>query len=315
MPVQILMAGKAHPNDPEGQRLLREVVGICRNEQANGKIVFLDNYDLRTARHLVQAADVWLNTPTRRMEASGTSGQKACVNGGLNLSILDGWWEEAYDGSNGWAIGTSQSNDEDAESLYSTLENVIIPMYFETGSDGIPDRWLAVVKDSIRTIAPMFNTDRMISEYFEKMYAPSIKRTALLSNNQFERANELAEWKRDISSRFSSARITNVSVTGLENNTLTAGSQVDVTVRVNTGVLSSSEIIAEMVLFNTQKGHSSGPPMTVKMSAEEKMDDGWYLFKGSFNPVLSGRYSHSVRIRPRHRYLGSKLEAGLVLWS
>ncbi len=181
MPVQIIFAGKAHPADEPGKRLIQEVYRKVKMAENGGRLVFLEDYDLNLARYLVQGVDVWLNTPRRPMEASGTSGQKAALNGVLNFSVLDGWWREGYNGRNGWAIGDEVEYDDpeaqdaaDAESLYDTLENEIIPLYYrERSADGLPGEWIARMKESIRTLAPRFSMRRMVKEYVEELYLPA----------------------------------------------------------------------------------------------------------------------------------------------
>ncbi|HEY59009.1 MAG TPA: glycosyltransferase family 1 protein [Anaerolineae bacterium] len=183
MPVQIIFAGKAHPADEPGKRLIQEVYRKVKLAENGGRLVFIEDYDMNVARHLVQGVDVWLNTPRRPNEASGTSGMKAAINGVLNFSVLDGWWREGYNGHNGWAIGEDcdyedpdLQDEADAESLYETLENEIIPMYYrKRSSDGLPGEWIARMKESIRTVAPQFSTRRMLKEYLEQLYLPIIQ--------------------------------------------------------------------------------------------------------------------------------------------
>lgn len=182
-PVQIIFAGKAHPADEPGKAFIRNVYRAAREAGFAGRIVFLENYDIVVARHLVQGVDVWLNTPRRPLEASGTSGQKAALNGVPNLSILDGWWREAYDGQNGWAIGDEaewadrEAQDAaDAESLYTILENEVIPLYYARDAAGLPRAWLRKVRQAIRTVAPVFSTHRMVKEYTQRLYIPAATR-------------------------------------------------------------------------------------------------------------------------------------------
>jgi len=179
-PVQIIFAGKAHPADEPGKALLRQIYQLAQQPGMAGRIIVLENYDMNMARYLVQGVDLWLNTPRRPQEASGTSGQKAGLNGVPSASILDGWWIEGYNGKNGWAIGDMQDipnidvqDDRDSRALYALLEDTIIPLYFERDSAGIPRRWLQVVREAIRTIAPAFSTRRMVGEYISRMYAPA----------------------------------------------------------------------------------------------------------------------------------------------
>jgi glycogen phosphorylase len=184
-PVQIIFAGKAHPADEPGKQLIQEVYRLVKKAENGGRLVFLEDYDMNLARYLVQGVDVWLNTPRRPNEASGTSGMKAALNGALNFSVLDGWWREAYNGRNGWAIGLDADLDEDsqdqadAESMYDTLEKEIIPLYYaERGGDGIPGKWLDRVRESMRTVTPHFSTRRMVREYVERLYLPAMQSTS-----------------------------------------------------------------------------------------------------------------------------------------
>ena len=180
-PVQILYAGKAHPNDEPGKRLIQELYRTVKNADTSGRMVFIEDYDMNVARYLVQGVDVWMNTPRRPYEASGTSGMKSALNGGLNFSILDGWWREAFNGKNGWAIGeervydTNEAQDEaDSNSLFDILENQIVPLYYARDEDGMPADWLQWAKESIMTVAPRFSTRRMLKQYINEMYAPLI---------------------------------------------------------------------------------------------------------------------------------------------
>ncbi len=181
MPVQIIFAGKAHPADEPGKLLIQQVYRSVKDSRMGGRLVFLEDYDMNVARYLVQGVDVWMNTPRRPNEASGTSGEKAAMNGVLNFSVLDGWWREGFNGENGWAIGTDTDMDDngqqdavDAESLYSTLENEIVPLFYHRSADNLPNDWIAKVKETIKTLGPQFNTRRMLKEYMSMMYQPAI---------------------------------------------------------------------------------------------------------------------------------------------
>jgi starch phosphorylase len=181
-PVQIIFAGKAHPADEAGKQLIQQVYRTVKKAEAGGRIVFLEDYDMNLARYLVQGVDVWMNTPRRPMEASGTSGMKAALNGALNFSVLDGWWREAFNGQNGWAIGEDKDinspqaqDEEDSESLYNTLENEVIPLYYERDSKEISHEWIARMKDSMKTVIPQFSTRRMVKEYVERLYVAALK--------------------------------------------------------------------------------------------------------------------------------------------
>jgi starch phosphorylase len=181
-PVQIIFAGKAHPADLPGRSLIHEIYELARDHNLGGRIAFVENYDIHVAKHLVRGVDVWLNNPRVPLEASGTSGQKAALNGVPHLSVLDGWWYEGYKGTNGWAIDpglpegiTEEQRDEaDADALYRVLETEVVPLYFDRDSDGVPRRWIHLLKEAIRTAAPTFSARRMVKEYAERMYVPAM---------------------------------------------------------------------------------------------------------------------------------------------
>jgi starch phosphorylase len=181
MPVQIIFAGKAHPADEPGKQLIQQIYRTVKKAETGGRLVFLEDYDMNLARYLVQGVDVWLNTPRRPMEASGTSGMKAAINGALNFSVLDGWWREAYNGQNGWAIGedadpkTQVQDESDAKSLYQILENEVIPLFYDRGADDLPHEWIARAKNAMQTITPQFSTRRMVKEYVERLYLPAVR--------------------------------------------------------------------------------------------------------------------------------------------
>jgi starch phosphorylase len=182
MPVQIIFAGKAHPADEPGKLLIQQVYRQVKRAEMAGRIVFLEDYDMNMARYLVQGVDVWMNTPRRPLEASGTSGMKAALNGALNFSVLDGWWREAYNSHNGWSIGQDRDlgspavqDEEDVESLYETLEGSIIPTYYNRDENDIPHDWIAYIKESLKTNIPQFSTRRMVKEYVERLYVKALK--------------------------------------------------------------------------------------------------------------------------------------------
>jgi len=179
-PIQFIFAGKAHPRDDEGKRYIQQIVHLSKNSALQGHLVFIENYDVHVARQMVSGCDVWLNTPRRPLEASGTSGQKVNLYGGLNLSILDGWWREGYDGTNGFAIGDDshpssiQEQDRvDSENLFRVLTEEVIPCFYERDAMGIPRRWIAKMRRAMATLVPQFNTQRMVQEYTQKYYLPS----------------------------------------------------------------------------------------------------------------------------------------------
>src|SRR6202035_2276041 len=194
-PVQIIFAGKAHPRDLGGKELIAEIIHVCRRPELRRRMVFIEDYDINVARFLVQGVDVWLNNPRRPLEASGTSGMKVCVNGGLNLSILDGWWVEGYTGDNGWAIGAGEEytdltyqDDIESRAIYDLLEQEIVPLFYNRSTDGLPRGWINMMKRAMSTVCPVFNTNRMVQEYVEKCYWPSYQRFIRLEGDKLKKA-------------------------------------------------------------------------------------------------------------------------------
>ncbi len=322
-PVQIIFAGKAHPSDDEGKRLLKVLYSYAMDERFIERIFFLEDYDMDVAAQLVQGVDVWLNTPIRPQEASGTSGMKGIANGVLNCSILDGWWDEAYNGKNGWAIGTSSeyANREmqdliDSQSLYDTLEYSVIPHFFKRSGEGIPEEWIAMIKESIETLVPRFNTHRMLREYYSKMYHPAAQRAFTLAENNYEKVKVLADWKLKIASRFSTVHIKWVAMKGLKGDSLKVGDKFEVEVGIEIGRLSESEVRAEIVVERADgNGMSALPfivPMTLK-SIDRDKNEG--LFRGSYRATEPGKFVYGVRLLPNHPHLLRYQELGLVHWA
>ena len=201
-PVQIIFAGKAHPHDNPGKELIRQIIHFARRPEVRRRMVFIEDYDMTVARYLVQGVDVWLNTPRRPLEASGTSGMKATLNGAINVSILDGWWAEGYNVNTGWAIGSGEEYGDEAyqdevesNALYDLLEKEIVPLFYTRSADGLPRAWISRMKTAMRTICPFFNTNRMVCQYAEESYLPALARYNALTDNHLERARALAAWK------------------------------------------------------------------------------------------------------------------------
>ena len=216
-PVQLIFAGKAHPRDDNGKAVIKEIMSHIAEPEFRRRIVFIENYDITVARILVQGADVWLNNPIKPREASGTSGMKVAPNGGVNLSVLDGWWPEAFDGENGWAIDEGRIYEDPAyrdhsegEAIYDLLEKEIVPLFYDRGADGLSRGWIARMKASMRTICPMFNTNRMIEEYASRLYVPAAQRWRRLSYDHFKKAKELALCKKELGAHWSEVRVEEV---------------------------------------------------------------------------------------------------------
>ncbi len=322
MPVQILFAGKAHPEDRMGIELLKKVVDVCNEPRFKGRIFFIEDYDLRAARAMVRGVDVWLNTPRRPLEASGTSGQKAAVNGVLNLSISDGWWCEGYDGTNGWTIGpvatTPAPDDEDSletdsKSLYSLIEDTIVRLYFNRDASGIPQEWVAMSKRAVETLAPRFSSERMLKEYLSELYIPTAERAALVAADRFKLARETSDWKRRIPMRFSSLRILDVRLKGTRGDSIVVGKPFSVVVRVDPGQLEPDEVLAELIIGRTDGRDFIGYPQSVPLRPVPDTK-GTLTLTADYVVQENGPHAYGIRVMPCNRNLACKQEAELVIW-
>lgn len=317
-PVQFIIAGKAHPQDQAGKELIQAIVKAARTEEFRHRIVFLENYDINVARYLVQGVDVWLNTPRRLQEASGTSGMKAAANGALNLSILDGWWNEGYTPEVGWAIGRGEIYEDaeyqdsiESQVIYELLEKEIVPLFYTRGRDGLPRAWIAKMKAALGRLAPVFNTDRMLMEYTQKYYRPVIAQYAAMQENQAQRARELAAWKDKIRDRWSHLRVEKVEAQTLAE--VHVNSDVVVQAWVDLGALSPEDVLVQLYYGpvnpagDIQQGHVA--PMQLK----EKRDSV-YVYEGTLCFRASGLHGYTLRILPHHPDMTTPFDAGLVYW-
>jgi starch phosphorylase len=317
-PLQIVFAGKAHPQDDAGKALIHDIIYFARTNNIEHRLLFVENYDLAVARHLVHGVDVWLNTPRRPLEASGTSGMKVLANGGLNLSILDGWWDEAFAPNVGWAIGRGKpygdektQDDRDARSLYDTLERQIIPLFYTYDDGRVPRRWVARMKESIAELVPRFNCNRMVKEYCEDAYAPSLDRCHQLAENGCAAAKELAAWKNKLRTHWNEVKITAIE-TGLPS-AIIPGSETDVNVRVSLGALSPNDVEVQVyygpLLSDGSIAFSGCEPLEPDPQGDGSQYRGRIVFPDS------GRYGYTVRVMPYHPLVGNALKLGLVHWA
>lgn len=319
-PVQFIFAGKAHPRDHLGKELIKKVVHQARSEGFRRKLIFLEDYDINIARYLVQGVDVWLNTPRRPMEACGTSGMKAAANGALNLSILDGWWPEAYDGTNGWAIGTEETYEDldyqdrvDIESLYELLEKSVIPLFFERGPDGLPHRWIEMMKRSMASICGRFNSHRMIEEYMEDYYVQAGLAHQVLGENRLARAKELRDWKQRIRALWRDVKILDISLP--QGDRVALGRDLEVTATIQLGGIRDEEVIVD--LCHGPVGTDSEAMInrnTTVMESIGNLSDGVWQFKGIVPCEETGVYAYNIRVLPFHPYLFDPLSMSLVAW-
>ncbi len=316
-PVQLIIAGKSHPADDGGKKLIQEMVKFADDPEVRHRIVFLPNYDIAMAQPLYPGCDVWLNNPLRPYEACGTSGMKAALNGGLNLSILDGWWDEWYDGDNGWAIPSADGVDDpdrrdDIESvaLYDLLENEVAPRFYDADADGVPSRWLEMVRHTLKSLGPKVLATRMVSDYVTELYGPAAVAGRRL-NADYQGAARLAEWKQRIRTGWPAVRVEHVESQGVGDSpevgtTLTVEAYVglgdlvpaDVDVQLLHGV-----VTAEDTLVNTR---------VESLAAVESYEGGRHRFDGSVQLERSGGFGYTVRVIPRNEFLISPAELGVV---
>jgi starch phosphorylase len=319
-PVQFIFAGKAHPVDHHGKELIKKVVHQSRSEGFRRKLVFLEDYDINVARYLVQGVDVWLNTPRRPNEACGTSGMKASANGALNLSILDGWWPEAYDGTNGWAIGSGEEYEDptygdqtEATTLYELLENEVIPMFFDRGPDDLPHRWIDMMKHCMATICVRFNSHRMLEEYIDDYYVQAALAHQILGANRLARARELSEWKKKARTVWKDVRV--LEVTESRGDRISLGQEFQVSAIIQLGGFQPQEVLVDLChgRIRPDSDKTAGRQVTA-MTSVGPVGDGRWQFDGSIHCDETGVYGYQIRLLPFHPYLFDPLYMNLVTW-
>lgn len=320
-PVQLIFSGKAHPHDNGGKELIKQIAHVARRPELRNRIVFIEDYDMAVARYLVQGVDVWLNNPRRPLEASGTSGMKVCCNGGLNLSVLDGWWDEAYNRHNGWAIGAGEEyndleyqDDVESRAIYDLLEEEIVPLYYQRSSDGIPRGWLRMMKETMTTIGPAFNTGRMVAEYFDRFYWPSVNRYQEMASDDLKRANELAHWRKHVHSGWSKIHVDAVEVNG--SDPMHVGAALDVKVQVELGSLSPKDVEVQLFHGVLDSLGKIPQPKTVSMDHNGPPPEGSnrWIYYGTIPCQTSGQHGFAVRVLPKHEDLPTTIEPGLITW-
>ncbi|MEY2539042.1 MAG: glycogen phosphorylase [Verrucomicrobiota bacterium] len=320
-PVQFIFAGKSHPRDEGGKALIKEVYDFSREAGIENRVVFVEDYDSYIARRLVQGVDLWLNHPLRPLEASGTSGMKMTPNGGLNLSVLDGWWCEGYNGNNGWAIGSDIrngtvefQNEVDAGSLYQLLENQIIPLYYAKPDGKLPLAWLQLMRESIRSVTPIFNTHRMVKEYTERLYIPAAKSHADFLREQCAAATELSQWKSKIRKDWAQVRIYDVQVANKDRQSIAVGESLQLSARVHLGPVDPKHVRVEAYHGESENGGIKNPGITV-LAESNQNGDGSYIYQGAVPASESGAYGFSIRVVPTHPHLMQDHELRLITWS
>jgi starch phosphorylase len=317
-PVQIIFAGKAHPADEPGKALIQQIYRLSRQPDFVGKIIMLEGYDMAMARKLVSGVDLWLNNPIRPYEASGTSGQKASLNGAPNCSILDGWWVEGYNGKNGWAFGEQRDyqnpelqSEADSLALYTVLEQEIIPLYYARDAQGIPRGWLQVMKEAIRTVASQFSMARMVKEYTERMYLPAVRQGQQVTRESYALARTLAEWKLKVARAWPGLAIW---ATGPTEGQIAIGEAITVNAYLRLPDLRPEDVAVEVVYGRDDDGKMRNP-IVQRMEPDGREDNGNYRYRVQLSPRTGGSFIYGVRVLPTHPALLDRHEMGLVLWA
>ena len=320
-PVQFLFTGKAHPADGGGQGLIKHIIEISRMPQFLGKIIFLENYDMRLAKRLVSGVDIWLNTPTRPLEASGTSGEKAQMNGVLNLSVLDGWWLEGYVKGAGWALTEKRTYDNqqfqdklDATTIYSMLENEIIPLYFAKNAKGYSREWVQYIKNTIAQITPRFTTKRMIDDYIAKFYSKLATRSARIIENNFAKAREIAAWKINIASHWDNLLVSAVEIPENLLYNPHAGENYPINVAIDVDGLNDSGISVELVVVNIGEDNALQLYETKELDLV-KQEGNKLFFHVDYSLNQAGSFKYAFRIFPKNEELPHRQDFCYVKWA
>jgi glycogen phosphorylase len=317
-PVQFLFTGKAHPADGGGQGLIKRIVEVSKMSEFQGKIIFLENYDMALARRLVSGVDIWLNTPTRPLEASGTSGQKAEMNGVLNFSVLDGWWLEGYEKGAGWALTdkityeTPDFQDQlDAAVIYSMLENEIIPLYFAKNEKGYSPEWIMYIKNSIAKIAPRFTTKRMLDDYLTKFYQPMAARSTKLTANRFAKAIEIASWKQRVVDYWDNIAVHLIDMPDMVGDNMHVGQKYTIRI-VLKNVASDHDLGLELVINDIRPDGKRN--LRVFEFEESHFENGYLTFTMDYTLKRAGHFSYAVRMFPKNADLPHRQDFCYVKW-
>jgi starch phosphorylase len=339
-PVQIIYAGKAHPNDEQGKEIIRQLIHFATRNDVRRRLVFLEDYNIDIARYLVQGVDIWLNNPRVPMEASGTSGMKAAINGALNVSTLDGWWCEGYSLNNGWVIGAGETYDDydyqdkvESEAVFNLLENEIIPLFYTRSADHLPRAWIHRMKNAIKWIAPRFSTHRMVAEYTNRFYRPAAQRWLAFVESGMTKAKNLAAFKNRARQEWNNVKIEDVDVQMKEGKanvplngnaaSLTVGTELQITANVRLGGLNPNDVAVQIYhgAVDSWGNISQGSikdmeyaQLSGSTALTEVKKEGPYQFTGTIKCTRSGKCGFALRVLPKHEDLVEPYEPGLITW-
>jgi starch phosphorylase len=319
-PVQVIVGGKAHPRDDAGKKLIQEIVHFSRRPEVRGRVVFVEDYDMDVAYHLLNGVDVWLNNPRRPLEASGTSGMKASLNGAINLSVPDGWWDEAAGRHLGWSIGAGEVYDDqetqdeiESGALYDLLEHEIVPLFYDRGRDGLPRGWIRMMKEALKGIGPVFNTHRMVAEYAERCYLPLASRAERLAADGGRAIRDLAAWRARVTSAWTAVQILEIQAD--EATERSVGDTVPVRARVSLGGLEAGDLLVQIYHGGVNAHGDLVDASAAPMRPAEPGPDGSQWFQGDVPCKRTGHRGFAVRVLPSHPDLVTSFLPGLIRWS
>ena len=317
-PVQLVIAGKAHPADDGGKELVQQIVRFADQHDVRHRIAFLPDYDIGMARYLYGGCDVWLNNPLRPLEACGTSGMKSALNGGLNLSILDGWWDEMYDGENGWAIPTADGvtdpnrrDDLEASAFYDLVENQVRARFYDRDERDVPQRWVEMVRHTLQTLGPKVLASRMVRDYVHQLYSPAAVASRSLAEQRFTPAKELAAWRTRVTASWSGVRVLHVEGGGI-GDTPAVGNVLALRAIVDLGGLSPEDVVVQAVYGRVDEHDALHRPVYLPLTFTGAGEDGLPRYEGEVPLERAGSYGYTVRVLPHHAWLPGDAELGLL---
>ncbi|MCB9352286.1 MAG: alpha-glucan family phosphorylase [Lewinellaceae bacterium] len=319
-PVLFLFAGKAHPADQGGQDLIKHIIHVSKRPEFIGKVIFLENYNMEMAKLLVRGVDIWLNTPTRPKEASGTSGMKAALNGVMNFSVLDGWWAEGYRPDAGWALSEERTYDDqslqnelDAETIYNILEHEIVPAYFDRNEQGVSPKWAGYIKNIIAEVAPVFTMKRMLDDYYERFYNKLYERGRAIKAKQFKLASQMAAWKAQMEQRWNEIEVVEANIFDSDNFALPVGQPFKATIQLHIDGIDAKHVGVEVAFF--KRINEEEVELQVKEELKLKGVKGHVAtYSCQVDPELAGVYEYGFRVYPKHEMLAHRQDLALVHW-
>src|SRR5437764_9406781 len=314
-PVQLVIAGKSHPADDGGKALVQQMVLFSDNPEVRHRIVFLPGYGIGMARPLYHGCDVWLDNPLRPMEACGTSGMKSALNGGLNLSIRDGWWDEMYDGANGWAIPSAAEGTEpdvrdirEANALYDLIENQVRSRFYDVDRAGLPRRWIEMVRHTLQSLGPQVLASRMVRDYVVELYPPAVLSSRTLAGDGFAGARDLAAWIRRVRAAWAGVRVSHVETSGI-GDTPGLGQRLDVRAVVGLGELTPDDVCVQVAFGPVDENDELREPTYLDLAAQSYDDSaGVWVYEGGVPLERRGAFGYTVRVLPSHPLLARPLD-------